>query len=317
MTVNTPGCMHFTGMAEPALGLGNAAHEYAQLGYEVLPLHRGGKRPDGDLVPHGVRDASRDVRAWRERPAANVGVATGQASGIVVVDLDVKNGVNGPAEFDRMRGSNAIGRTGTVRTPSGGWHLYYLWPDGGGPVPNKIGVLPGVDIKGDGGYVVAPPSALLIPGMSRPGEMRGGATVPIPYEWVRGCACRLAVVPEWMQAWALAAQPVAVVEGNGSGEPVSDEMITTMKRDGIPVGERNVRLYATACSLHRRNEKTDVFGELLEIGIRSGLGYREVETINESAARFVAAAKEADQAMWEAAKPWLNPRVRSDGKAGE
>ena len=89
-----------------------------------------------------------EVRGLFQRPAAGIGLATGEGSGVWVLDLDVKNGVDGLASIAHMD----IPDTYTVETPSGGRHLYFLHAEG---VRNRAAVLPGVDVRGDGGYVVA------------------------------------------------------------------------------------------------------------------------------------------------------------------
>lgn len=315
MTVNTPGraCGHFSEMTEPVLGLGNAALEYARLGYAVLPLHRGGKKPDGDLVPHGVHEATRDeqdIRAWwHAKPAANVGVATG--SGLVVADLDVRG--NGTAEFDRMRGAQPFGWPGVVRTPSGGWHLWYHWP-WGGPVPNRTAALPGVDVKGTGGYVVAPPSALIVPGLARPGEQRGGATVPIPYEWVRECACRVAVVPEWLAKWVVRSQshPETVNRAGGSGGVASEQELVHAER-----GRRNDMFTAKALSLARagwsiKDTTTELHRIWSRMGSREGFPWTEIEAAIGTAYRKkdLLDQEEAEQQQQSGARAWAEGLAR-------
>jgi hypothetical protein len=86
-----------------------------------------------------------------------VGIATGARSGIFVVDLDVKNGIDGVAKLGQL---GEVPPTYAVATPSGGFHLYFKHP--GFPVrnsgPKSNPLAPGVDVRGDGGYVVAPGS---------------------------------------------------------------------------------------------------------------------------------------------------------------
>lgn len=143
--------------------MGRQALALAEGGYYVFPLEPGGKAP---LTRHGFKDASLDpgrIRAWWKRwPRANVGIACG-LSGIIVVDLDVKldrNGTpqQGPANWDALvEGLDYGPPTVEVRTPSGGLHLYWR----GAGVPSSNGqVASGVDIKAEGGYVVAPGSVV-------------------------------------------------------------------------------------------------------------------------------------------------------------
>ncbi len=85
-----------------------------------------------------------------------IGLATGARSGVFVVDLDVKPALG----IDGLESLAALGEmppTRSVRTPTGGWHLYFRWP--GFKVQNSASKLgPGIDVRGDGGYVVLPDS---------------------------------------------------------------------------------------------------------------------------------------------------------------
>lgn len=135
----------------------------AARGWRVFPCEVRGKRPLGALAPHGLNDATDDleqVRAWwTTEPEANIGLATGRASGVVVIDLD------GEAAEDAYGfllythgapGSRTAPDGASVRTGSG-WHLY-LNP-GDYDIRNSASrVASGIDVRGDGGYVVAPPS---------------------------------------------------------------------------------------------------------------------------------------------------------------
>lgn len=88
-------------------------------------------------------------------PGFGVGVATGARSGIIGLDLDRKNGLDGLAALQLL---GDIPETLAVATPTGGLHLYLRHP--GFPVPNSASVLgPGIDVRGDGGYLVLPPSS--------------------------------------------------------------------------------------------------------------------------------------------------------------
>lgn len=138
-----------------------AASALAAAGIPVFPCVPNQKRP---LTPRGFLAASRDatqVRKWWERtPTANLGIPTGTVSGLVVVDVDVHATGTGFPAFERARASGiAKGWAWLVRTPSGGLHAYFhsfasadqrSWQ-----VPNAH-----VDFRGDGGYIVAPPSRL-------------------------------------------------------------------------------------------------------------------------------------------------------------
>ena len=146
------------------------AARYAAHGWPVVPLHtpQGGgctcRRPDcGSPGKHprtarGLHDASTDVDRigswWRRWPDANVGVVTGAASGLVVLDIDLPDGPDTLARLEAEHGR--LPATCEQRTGSGGRQLLFAHP--GQPVGNRTGVRPGIDVRADGGYIVVPPS---------------------------------------------------------------------------------------------------------------------------------------------------------------
>src|SRR5262245_20017010 len=140
-----------------------AALAYAKLGLAVFPCKEAAKKPP--LTKKGYKDATTSeerIRAWWTKwPAANVCIATGQVSGgLVVLDIDNKNGVDGEASLRGLLNGRELPDTREVRTPSGGRHLYFRVPKGV-EVKSSAGKLgPGLDVRGDDGYLVAPPSAL-------------------------------------------------------------------------------------------------------------------------------------------------------------
>jgi putative DNA primase/helicase len=152
-----------------AMALAYAAH-----GWPVFPLYsvrdgtcncwrradcgrEAGKHP---RTMDGFKSATTDpepIKNWFDMwPESNIGIATGAVSGLVVVDIDPRNGGHDTVLALADEGKT-FGRTAQVLTQSGGWHLYYMHP--GGKVPCGSNVFgPGIDVRGDGGYVVAPPS---------------------------------------------------------------------------------------------------------------------------------------------------------------
>jgi hypothetical protein len=136
-----------------------AALAYAARGWPVFPLAPGTKKPaiskeDGG---RGFYDATMDpdqIRAWWKRwPDANIGMPTGRASGIVVVDVDPRNG----GDVSQLH----LPVTLTVCTPSGGYHHYFSVLKGISIPKDNTGKLGrGIDFLGDGAYVVLPPSVI-------------------------------------------------------------------------------------------------------------------------------------------------------------
>jgi hypothetical protein len=130
----------------------DAALAYAARGWPVFPCVPGLKVPVKNS--HGVDDATTDteqiIRWWTARPDCNVAIATGTASGIYVLDFDV----NSPLK-------KALPPTFVVRTPSGGTHHYFKNIPG---LPNSASkITAGLDTRGEGGYVLAPPSFITRP----------------------------------------------------------------------------------------------------------------------------------------------------------
>ncbi|MDP8948686.1 MAG: bifunctional DNA primase/polymerase [Actinomycetota bacterium] len=143
-------------LAEPILL--KAALAYARRGIPVFPCEPGGKTP---LTYSGFWDATTDARRikawWGRWSYANVGVPTGERSGLLVLDVDPRDG--GPeslAALERINGP--LPETAKARTGGGGVHVFFRYP-AGEAVRNSAGRLgPGLDVRGEGGYVVVPPS---------------------------------------------------------------------------------------------------------------------------------------------------------------
>lgn len=151
-------------MGQPAQA--RAAGWYREkLGWSVIPLHgvkdgrctcgdpacdSPGKHPLGPWTHYQQQLATLEqiARWWRGWPQANVAIVTGGVSGVIVLDVD---GEEGMAQLQ----GRALPPTPCVDTGKGR-HYYFAHP--GGRIPNKVRVAPGLDIRADGGYVVAPPS---------------------------------------------------------------------------------------------------------------------------------------------------------------
>lgn len=132
-----------------------AALQYARWGWAVFPIKEHTKRP---ATRHGFHDATTDldrITAWWDRhPTDNIGLPTGHQ--FDVIDVDVPEGIG---SLIKLQTANFAAH-GRVTTSSGGVH-FYIEPRG---KPNGVRLMPGVDYRGLGGYVVAPPSTLGSPG---------------------------------------------------------------------------------------------------------------------------------------------------------
>lgn len=132
--------------------LRNAACEYADRGWSLIPLRPGHKQP---VTRNGIYDATDDLvvvfKWWTAMPEANVGVVC-NPSGLVVLDVDPRHGGDDTmAEREKQWGR--LPGTIEAETGGGGWHSYFRHPTGA--LRGKLG--DGLDVK-DHGYVVAPPS---------------------------------------------------------------------------------------------------------------------------------------------------------------
>ena len=143
----------------------DAAQALAQHGWPVFPVHPN-KQP---ATPNGHKNATTNTDQinewWTRNPRHGIGIPTGQRTGLWVLDIDVKNGAQGAHTLRKLQ--NQIGQlppTITAISGSGGLHYYYQY-DPDRPITNgsasnirdRIG--PGIDTRGEGGYIVAPPSA--------------------------------------------------------------------------------------------------------------------------------------------------------------
>ena len=250
---------------------------YAARGWPVFPLHTPdahghcscrdadcddvGKHP---RTRHGFKDASTDPMVitgwWRTFPNANIGIRTGAESGLVVLDVDAaKGGKESLARLEATHGSFLS--TLTVETGGGGLHLYLAHP--GGRVRNSEGKLgAGLDVRGDGGFVVAPPS------VHRSGQR---------YRWTPGSSemAQPAALPPWILAGT--ARPVR------SNVQPSDEA-------RIPEGQRNRTLTSIAGKLRRDGLSEAAMRAALSVTnderCDPPLDEREVAKIAKSVARY-------------------------------
>jgi putative DNA primase/helicase len=190
------------------LGFGAAALQYAALGLAVFPLVYCTKRP---ATPNGFKDATTDPAKitsqewWGGNRFLGVGIATGAPSGgLFVLDLDwasvkdptVEGGIaitDGAESLLDFLAEHALVLPQPVPyedTPRYGFHMFQR--SGGRPVRTRAGVLPGLDIRGDGGYVAAWPTRAVIKFDERPGDP--GGRVERSYTW-HGCPCQAPVAP--------------------------------------------------------------------------------------------------------------------------
>jgi hypothetical protein len=201
----------------------------AASGLRVFPCKPRSKLP---ATPHGFKDASCDPeliqRWWQQGPAYNVAVATGAPSGIFVVDID---GMPAERAFDELA-PEALPASIEVITARGR-HIWFRHP--GGVIPNSVDkVAPGVDVRGDGGYVLAPPS--LHPDGKR-------------YAWSVDSASAVAAAPPWLLERVAA--PTRTLA-------ISPEEWRQIASQQIHEGSRNSTLTRFAGHMLRRRVNVDV-----------------------------------------------------------
>jgi hypothetical protein len=215
----------------------SAALRYAGQGWPVFPCRPRRKEP---ATRHGLQDATTDTGLisgwWGQWPDANVAIRTGVESGLVVLDVDGEDGAESLRALAREHGE--LPRTATVRTPRGGLHFYFAHP--GGTVRNSAGRLGvGLDVRGDGGYVVAPPS-------TDPAGRRYDPVQRVPV-----AAAPAYLVAEAERTASTAAAPAATWVG--------------IIRHGLDEGERNASLTRLVGHLLRRDVDAELAVEIAHL----------------------------------------------------
>lgn len=127
----------------------------AEKGYQIIPLKKNSKIPTIKGWPNaGVIEQTEIVQMFKQYPNMNYGIITGGSSNLYVLDVDEKHdGISGTTSLNDHFGTNTFD-TFAVSTPNGGRHFYFS--GNGSQLKNRVGVLPGVDFRGDGGFAVGP-----------------------------------------------------------------------------------------------------------------------------------------------------------------
>lgn len=190
----------------------------------------------------GTDDPERLGEMWTEHPESLIGIRTGLASNFFVLDFDVhEGGADGLRTLREMKNAGVLPQTVTALTGGGGVHLYYRYPEGVQVTNDNRGKLgPGADVKGDGGFVIAPPSR------------KSGRKA---YRWYPGRS------PEEQRLADCSAAVLAIVTKarqpqrvRPSGFEVDLSKVTTKEfKDALvmlefaPAGSRNGALYQASC----------------------------------------------------------------------
>jgi P4 family phage/plasmid primase-like protien len=254
------------------------AKKLMSMDFDIVPLARpkrcvpkSGKAP---LSRHGVKDATNNFASFmRLIPADtnfNIGVATGSASGVVVIDIDPRNG--GDRELARLvKQLGPLPPTLTCDTGGGGQHYYFKLPAGG--LKKKV-MAPGVDLLAEGCYAVAPPSRHV-----------SGRN----YLWVTPgpMGQRIASLPDkWLE----------FVRG---GDPAAPAAPKTSDGDVIPEGSRNTELTRIAGQLRRVSmSEAEIFAALRGLNdarCHPPIGDAEVAQIARNVAKYAVGAEPRDE----------------------
>lgn len=264
------------------------ALSYGRRGWAVLPCHSPatsggctcGRTDCASPAKHprlrrGLHEATTDpdliAAWWRRWPDANVALRTGAGSGLVVIDVDPARG--GDASLAALTAAHGHPDTLTVATGGGGRHLYFTHP--GSAVRNSAGVLgAGLDVRGDGGYVLAPPSRHVTGGTYRWDSWQAPAPLPA---WLHDLFQRPMPAPDARRPPALCA-PGRDVDSAWARQALAGEVARV--RHAEP-GRRNTDLNRAAFCLGQlvasgHLDADVVTGLLTDAALAAGLGPREV-----------------------------------------
>ncbi|MFX4288281.1 bifunctional DNA primase/polymerase [Zafaria sp. Z1313] len=282
------------------LTLTEAAAVFAAAGVPVFPCVPGEKRP---LTQHGFHDATTDpdqISAWWGRwPTANIGIPTGPASGVDVVDVDIHGEESGFPALQRARRAGLIPAwAGLVRSPSGGLHIYF-------PADLEDGqsswqAPPAhIDFRGAGGYIIAPPSGVTQPdGSTGVYELRATGVVEAqPVD-----ATRLREFLDPRPPLPSRSVPAQSLDADRLGRWVAS----------LGEGERNRGLFWAACRLAEAGTRpAETFAALGPAAEHIGLSTREVSATIRSAYRTT------NPAPASSARPFGDaPRTRAPAATG-
>lgn len=229
-----------------------------------------GKHPYYATAPNGFKNATTDADVvtdwWNRHPDCNIGLVTGAVSNLVILDVDPRNG--GDTSLSELTSTNGdLPPTSEVATGGGGTHFWFRHP--GGKIKSDKNVLgDGLDVKADGGYVVAPPS------MHKDGNRYVFRNHPEDVSTEE--------LPEWLL--------------ERLREPTTPDTVTPTGRkpehipDSLPEGKRNETLTSLAGSMRDRGASLESIKAALITENRTRckppLGTAEVEQIARSVSRY-------------------------------
>ncbi|WP_243073691.1 bifunctional DNA primase/polymerase [Microbacterium sp. SS28] len=258
------------------LDTSEAALQFAAAGVPVFPCEPQGKRP---LTGAGFLDATRDLEQvsawWRRSPHANIGMPTGRTSGIDVVDVDVKaDGTGFPMLHLAVDQGLLDGELARVRTPSGGLHIYF---PAAGPQRCWQAARSHIDFRGEGGYVVVPPSSALTSGGTK-------SYSPFSLSSSEARSIDAAALRDFLD-------PRPIRDARAQTDSMNGEVLSRWV-SRLREGERNHGLFWAACRLSEAGVIADAIVEVLgPAAARIGLEANEIERTIYSACRHTHAGR--------------------------
>ena len=264
-----------------------AARSYTEQSpqWPIFPVDSRKKTPIIKTGKDHAANASTDpvtIERWIlvDHPGCGIAMPTGAASGTIVIDADRKH--DGEALLAALeRALGPLSRDRTVRTQSGGLHVYLAHPGSGVRVltgagaPSNLGKLlcgrPGIDVRADGGIVVLPPSC--------------------GYSWISDDDEPLPPIPPlWLAAIQGAGEPPRQPRVDRRRTAADDDVAAIVSRiPPICDGERNVTLFRIGVRLrhdgHSESEILDTLERINDVRVSPSLPDREIQKIARSAAR--------------------------------
>lgn len=260
--------------------MGEMALAYAADGWPIFPCIPHGKIPIGKpgFAPNGFKNATTDpdqIREWWTRePEANPAAATG-APAADVLDIDTKDGRDGLDLFRKVRDAGlADGAYATIRTPSGGWHLWFVGTDQGG---GAVGRNKSLELKARGGYVLVPPAHVIDRKYGFEGRYELYKEADHQGDVIDFAAVRRLIDP-----------PPRASRRRLAGSDNFSQLIDYVTN--LPEGNRNNGFY-WACRRAVENGATDdVLDAMVDAVATTGLAWSSAEATMRSAARHRSAA---------------------------
>lgn len=225
-------------------------------------------------------------KAWAEKPAAAIGILTGRKTGLIVIDVDEGHaeGVSGKDSLEDLESElGKLPEGPQVLTPSGGVHLWFKYPDlpKGVWITGAIGIRPGIDIRADGNFVIAPPSRAFV---KHTHKVKA-------YEWEASSDAADIPLPDLPPAWIrwITRHAAEMAETKQAQEPPKNNGKAKDPPPPAEVGTRNDTIFKYGCSLRATGGDMESIRQALEAynqSLREPLPQRELAATLKSIERY-------------------------------